>query len=699
MNSKYFDYYKDITNLLSMGKEEEARDLLIRLLASYEDTGESYDEITNHLLREVGLYPYMQENTATWEDSFVKNLFEAEVSPCERKVLHREQYRLLNYLIEGKDIAVSAPTSFGKSFIIDAFITIKQPKNVVIIVPTIALMDETRRRIYKKFAGQYNIITTINAPICEKNIFIFPQERAFSYKDRINEIDIFIVDEFYKSSKIFEKERAASLIRAIIEIGSKAKQKYYLAPNISSIKDNQFTKDMEFFKLDFHTVVLDVQDYYPEILKETKSKNEIFLNILKEHPGKTLIYAGSYSNIESVSNVILTNSYEIDSNLLQSFSDWLGENYDYSWDLTLLVKRGFGIHNGALHRSLSQIQIKLFEETENGLNSLISTSSIIEGVNTSAQNVIVWKSSGRGFRFNNFSYKNLIGRAGRMFKHFIGNIFILDKTPKEEATQLEIPFPDEILGNIDAQKHHDILTREQVAKIDQHDKEMTVILGDSFGNLKNQEPMQSDDFDLLKNIAGKIRSNPNSWLSLSILNNEDPSKWDSSLYKILRNNPNLAEIEYSKQVEFIKILSHNWDFTIPQMLEELDEVGIGINQFFKLERNISFKFSSFLSDVNTLIKKITGSNFDLSPFISKLSSAFLPSIVYQLEEFGLPRMLSRKIHIARLYDFEDIENTLTMALDWFRSTNSELLAEKLNLNLFEKYILDYFYDGISINPD
>lgn len=699
MNSIYFDYYKEIANLLASGREDDARDRLIRLLAKYEENDDIYDEITNHLIREVGLYPYMKDETTNWEDSFVKNLFEAEISPKEHKVLHREQFQLLNSLLEGKNIAVSAPTSFGKSFIIDAFITIKEPQNVVIIVPTIALMDETRRRIYKKFAGHYNIVTTINAPICEKNIFIFPQERAFSYKDRINDIDIFIVDEFYKSSKIFEKERAASLIRAIIEIGSKAKQKYYLAPNISSIKDNQFTKDMEFFKLDFHTVVLDIKDYYPDIQKETRSKNDIFLNILKEHPGKTLIYAGSYSNIESVSNVILTNSKEIDSDLLQAFSDWLGENYDYSWDLTLLVKRGVGIHNGSLHRSLSQIQIKLFEEVENGLNSLISTSSIIEGVNTSAQNVIVWKSSGRGLRFNNFSYKNLVGRAGRMFKHFIGNIFILDKTPKEEATQLEIPFPEEILGNIDAQKHHDILTREQVAKIDQHDKEMTVILGDSFGNLKNQEPMQSDDFDLLKNIAGKIRSNPHSWLSLSILNNEDPSKWDSSLYKILRNNPNLAEVEYRKQVEFIKILSRNWEYTIPQMLEELDEVGISINQFFKLERSTSFKFSSFLSDVNILVKKITGSNFDLSPFITKLSSAFLPPIVYQLEEFGLPRMLSRKIQIAGLYNFEDIENTLTKTFDWFRSINSELLTEKLNLNIFEKYILDYFYDGITISSE
>lgn len=42
-----------------------------------------------------------------------------------------------------------------------------------------------------------------------------------------------------------------------------------------------------------------------------------------------------------------------------------------------------------MHRSLSQIQVKLFEYTE-GLDTIISTSSIIEGVNTQAEQVIVW---------------------------------------------------------------------------------------------------------------------------------------------------------------------------------------------------------------------------------------------------------------------------------------------------------------------
>ena len=87
--------------------------------------------------------------------------------------LHREQSKLLRLLLEGKNLAISAPTSFGKSFVIDAFIAIKRPKNIVIIVPTIALTDETRRRIYKKFSSEYKIITTSDVEISDKNIFIF----------------------------------------------------------------------------------------------------------------------------------------------------------------------------------------------------------------------------------------------------------------------------------------------------------------------------------------------------------------------------------------------------------------------------------------------------------------------------------------------------------------------------------------------
>ncbi len=96
-------------------------------------------------------------------------------------------------------------------------------------------------------------------------------------------------------------------------------------------------------------------------------------------------------------------------------------------ELPQLILKGIGIHNGRLHRSITQYQVILFDDEKSGLDSIISTSSLIEGVNTSAKNVIIWSiKSGQG---NNnltpLSYKNIKGRAGRMFKHFIGNVYEL----------------------------------------------------------------------------------------------------------------------------------------------------------------------------------------------------------------------------------------------------------------------------------
>ena len=136
----------------------------------------------------------------------------------------------------------------------------------MIIVPTIALTDETRRRLYKKFAHKYKIITTTEVELAERNIFIFPQERAMNYINKIDSIDILIIDEFYKASSDYDKSRSPSLLKAIIKLGHKSKQKYFLAPNITSIGDNVFTQDMEFEdKLGFNTVYLDIFEKYKEI--------------------------------------------------------------------------------------------------------------------------------------------------------------------------------------------------------------------------------------------------------------------------------------------------------------------------------------------------------------------------------------------------------------------------------------------------
>ena len=694
-----FDTCHKINDLLFEKNENEARDQLILLLDYHEQNIIPYSPLVNHLIRETGLYPYMQTENADWEDRYIYEAFKVPISGRELGTLHREQSRLLKKLLDGGDIAVSAPTSFGKSFVIDAFISIKKPKNIIIIVPTVALTDETRRRLYKKFANEYKIITTSDVELGGKNIFIFPQERAINYVNKIDDLDILIVDEFYKASSNFDKERAPTLVKAILKLGDKAKQKYYLAPNISKIEDNPFTKDFEFLELlDFNTVFLEKHDFYKKIQKNEKLKSEALINILSSKKTKSLIYAGTYSNIKTIGNLLIERQEVRQDRKLIDFSKWLEEHYGINWNLTNLVKRGTGIHNGQLHRSLSQIQVKLFEDPE-GLDNIVSTSSIIEGVNTSAENVIIWANKNGSPKLDNFTYKNIIGRGGRMFKHFVGKIYILDEPPENKTIQLELPFPDEILGDLDEKQFNEILTSDQISKIESYKAYMYALLGaESYDKLLNENIFQSGDASLIKSIAIDMKNNPDDWHGLSYLNSRNVDKWDRLLYKIINIRPGGWDTTYTKFVEFIKILNQNWNKSIPELLYDLEIHDIGIDDFFKLERNVTFKFASLLNDVNILQKEIlTDKSYDISFFVSSISHAFLPKVVYQLEEFGLPRMLSKKIHASGIIDFEDDELTLHKAIKLFNKIGKENLYKNVSFEGFDEYIIDYFYDGITVN--
>lgn len=689
-----FEQCQKINAYIEEDKEKSARNELIKLLDYLDKHKVPYNSLINHLIRQLGLYPYIRGNSASWEDRFAYEAFKVDVGD-KSLTLHREQSKLLRLLLEGKNLAISAPTSFGKSFVIDAFIAIKRPKNIVIIVPTIALTDETRRRIYKKFSSEYKIITTSDVEISDKNIFIFPQERAISYANKLNAIDMLIIDEFYKASKSFDKERSPALLKAILKLGKIAQQKYYLSPNISSLKKSIFTKGMSFEKFDFNTVFLQKHNLFSEI-KTPQNKNEVLLKILKNAQHKSLVYAGTYSEIDKLTFLLSECTEIINNKLLNDFSLWLGKNYEENWPLVNLIKRGIGIHNGRLHRSLGQIQIKLFEEL-NGIKTIISTSSIIEGVNTSAENIIIWKNKNGRYKLNDFTYNNIIGRGGRMFKHFVGQIYILDTPPTAIETSLDLELPEEIYVDVDERTFEQELTKEQVAKIIEKKEEMEALLQiKDYDKFIEETPLQSANAKVIKDIVSDMVRNRDNWKGLNYLNSNDMNKWDRFLYKIINFQPDIWEEKFSNVVNFIKILSGNWQKTLPTLLNEMAEFDMGIDDFFKLERTVTFKMASLFGDVNILQKKLfLGTNIDISPFIVKISNAFLPPVVYQLEEYGLPRMISKKIDNEKVFDFTNNDRTLHETIKILKDIGyNNIIKEVSSLDEFDKYILRYFYDGI-----
>lgn len=692
-----FDECSVINDLLHAEEETEARNRLIRLLDSLGRENQAYNPLLNHLIRQSGLYPYLQPETSSWQDRFVFESFKVDIGQDEPVTLHSEQSLVLKHLLDGENLAVSAPTSFGKSLIIDAYIAIKKPKNVLILVPTIALTDETRRRLNKKFSAEYKIVTTSEVELAEKNILIFPQERAIHYCDKLEQLDLLVVDEFYKASQAFDKERSPALLKAMLKLGEKASQKYYLAPNISDLNDNPFTKDMQFLRMDFNTVFLEKHELYKNINKDAQKKNNALLQILGKQDTKSLIYAGTYSNVDSVATLLIENTEREHSELLSDFSAWLATNYHPNWKLTALVKRGVGIHTGQLHRSLSQIQVRLFEEMKGGLQTLVSTSSIIEGVNTSAENVIVWSNRKGQLKLDDFTYRNIIGRGGRMFRHFVGNIYILEEPPSPADTQLDLTFPDELLADVDEEKYKQELSKDQLAKLLHYKEEMAHLLGqEAFERLRSDGALISSDTELIAAIALAINSDKKTWRGLATLNAASNEYWAWILCKVLKLVPGGWDATHTKFSEFVRALSSNWIQSIPELLDQLSEHDVTIEEFSKMERNATYKLTALLNDINVIQKEIVPDHkIDISSFIARLSKAFLPSCVMELEEYGLPRMLAKRIHASGLVNFEDEDLDLHSAIDLLRELKPEILIGIEGLDNFDRYVLDYFFDGIA----
>ena len=63
MNVKY---------LINSDNEKEARNELIKYL---DGINKPYSTCINHLIKQVGLYPYLDMNTCDWKDQFVHEIF------------------------------------------------------------------------------------------------------------------------------------------------------------------------------------------------------------------------------------------------------------------------------------------------------------------------------------------------------------------------------------------------------------------------------------------------------------------------------------------------------------------------------------------------------------------------------------------------------------------------------------------------
>lgn len=208
-----FELSKYCSMLLSSKEEENhGRDIVIRVRDAWDKIPEHTKPIWNQLTESAGLYPYIDADQLS-KSAAIR--YEYHKSPFLQDVyLHAEQQTLSIELQSKRAVVVSAPTSFGKSLLIEELIASKIYKQLVIIQPTLALLDETRKKLLK-YRDTYKIIVSTNQePDDTKgNIFLFTGERVVEYT-HFPPIEFFVIDEFYKLSLDRDDDRAVSLNQA-----------------------------------------------------------------------------------------------------------------------------------------------------------------------------------------------------------------------------------------------------------------------------------------------------------------------------------------------------------------------------------------------------------------------------------------------------------------------------------------------------
>ncbi|OOG78978.1 DEAD/DEAH box helicase, partial [Flavobacterium sp. A45] len=258
-----FELYKLCSKFI-IEDEQKAQKIVINILNNRGKFDNSLDPILTDLVEAVGFYPYLQKENLILDstDSLIRK--EYHHSNNVDKFLHEDQRHLLSLLNSDKNIIVSAPTSFGKSLLIEEFVASRKFKNIIVIQPTLALLDETRKKLLK-YDEYYKIIvrTSQEASTDKGNLFLFTAERVNEYQN-FPLIEFLVIDEFYKLSAKRDDERADSLNNAFNYILKTFNSKFYLlGPNIDGISPGFVEKyNAIFYKTKSSLVDTKVIDIY-----------------------------------------------------------------------------------------------------------------------------------------------------------------------------------------------------------------------------------------------------------------------------------------------------------------------------------------------------------------------------------------------------------------------------------------------------
>ena len=459
-----------------------------------------YIKGTNRIAQDEFFY----DNLNDIKHSAIQNYYKSKV--FSNNLLDKRQKEVIDKFmsLEQKRILVSAPTSFGKTFLLREIIFLNRERyrNILLLFPTIALLNENTEsvnQLIQELKLEYKIINNVYSGIedTEKHIFILTPERALKLlADNANlSIDFFFFDEVYKIDEDFDRNEdsnekegeedvkqdngnRAKAFRIVLYLLAKSVKEYYLAGPYLNL--NQVKKGMQIFLKDNNITPIQIEfeptsrieidawkmnsiEYHPvlgEIKKQlyahagpsTKEKVQGIVKYLQENRlGQAIFYCSTPSNsMKYTRDIIEAFSEEKEKKIPYDFIEHLKKKYNVKigkskdstmyWSLVQALENGIGIHHGKFPKYVQNEVLRLFNNGD--FDYLFCTSTIIEGVNTNAKNVVIINNSVGNTTMTAFALKNIKGRAGRYYHHAMGRVFYTDSKQRqiENADDMQLNF-------------------------------------------------------------------------------------------------------------------------------------------------------------------------------------------------------------------------------------------------------------------
>lgn len=587
-------------------------------------------------------------------------------------VLTKTQKDLLEVYQKNKKLIVSAPTSFGKSTIVPEMIIKNNYKNSAIVLPTIALLSETYHKYIKNpCLKEYNIITSLSQePSDVKNIFIFTPERMDIYLDQHKglEINFFTMDEIYKIQD--DKERREIFTHCLYRLSKMKSDFYLIGPYFKGFSENFIKKTGAVFKK-YSTEIVQKDDYnFADInikdefeingkkIRKIQNKEKNLIKLLTILSGQTLVYVGTKYGVEVRAKNIATG---LNREYKNELIDYIKDNISSNWSLVKCLEKGVAYHHAGIPRYIQKEIVDMFNDGY--ISVIVCSSTLAEGVNTSAKNVVIFDDCKGKEPLSGFDIKNIKGRAGRFSVHFIGNVINFERVTEGEKGLIEFSYLDKLLTaeeTIQIEKNElngeNLEIRENVEQQLEYDNiPLDIIKQNKFIPVHAQVILVKtlrtykyflDAVFFEENIPNKEQLDNIIYLCYTFLFSEHEKGYNFSLGEIQRQTkyyiyrlPNIKEMiinqngetEDTKIRNTFKFISSYFEFLLPKYFKA-----------FELLFNLVYEEEYKIKGIN------------LQYLITLLEFGFVKKHEIALKEAGIPINIIKKIE-NKFCDCENIE--------------------------------------------